>query len=123
MGSKRAGPVRPARPGVLAERCSSRPVGGRDRSLGWPADDGNREEHGRGREQRPLTGWDKPELDLSNAQWQSSSRGLGDVQIAFVEGFIAMRNSGRPESPSLIFTPAEWGAFVSGAREGDFDLT
>ncbi len=63
-------------------------------------------------------GWDKPELDLSKAEWQSSSRGLGDVQIAFVEGFIAMRNSGRPESPSLIFTPAEWGAFISGARGG-----
>lgn len=56
-------------------------------------------------QRRPLTGWDKPELDLSNAQWQSGSNGLGDVQIAFVEGFIAMRNSGRPESPSLIFTP------------------
>ena len=74
-------------------------------------------------QQQPLVGWDKPELDLSRADWQSSSRGLGDVQIAFVEGFIAMRNSGRPESPSLIFTPAEWGAFVSGAREGEFDLT
>ncbi|GLW50280.1 hypothetical protein Stsp02_59410 [Streptomyces sp. NBRC 14336] len=74
-------------------------------------------------QQQPFTGWDKPELDLSNAEWHSSSRGLGDVQIAFVEGFIAMRNSGRPESPSLIFTPAEWGAFVSGAREGEFDLT
>ncbi|MFC7512288.1 DUF397 domain-containing protein [Streptomyces thermocarboxydus] len=73
-------------------------------------------------QQRPLTGWDKPELDLSNAQWQSGSKGLGDVQIAFVEGFIAMRNSGTGES-LLIFTPAEWGAFVSGAREGDFDLT
>jgi len=75
-------------------------------------------------QQQPLTGWDKPErLDLSNADWHSSSRGLGDVQIAFVEGFIAMRNSDRPQSPSLIFTPAEWGAFVSGAREGEFDLT
>ncbi|MEG3630140.1 DUF397 domain-containing protein [Streptomyces poriticola] len=73
--------------------------------------------------QRPLTGWDKPQLDLSKAQWQSSSRGRGDVQIAFVEGFIAMRNSARPESPSLIFTPDEWGAFVTGAREGEFDLT
>jgi hypothetical protein len=74
-------------------------------------------------QQHPLAGWDKPELDLSSADWHSSSRGLGDVQIAFVEGFIAMRNSGRPEGPSLIFTPAEWGAFVSGAREGEFDLT
>ncbi|MER6462092.1 DUF397 domain-containing protein [Streptomyces sp. NPDC048409] len=74
-------------------------------------------------QQQSVLGWDKPELDLSEAEWQSSSRGLGDVQIAFVEGFIAMRNSGSPQSPSLIFTPAEWGAFVSGAREGEFDLT
>ena len=74
-------------------------------------------------EQRPPTGWDKPDLDLSNAQWRSSSRGRGDVQIAFVEGFIAMRNSARPDSPSLVFTPAEWGAFVSDARGGEFDLT
>lgn len=74
-------------------------------------------------QRKPLMGWDKPELDLSNAEWQSSSGGRGDVQIAFVEGFIAMRNGDRPESPSLIFTPAEWGAFVSGAREGEFDLT
>ncbi|MBV2352975.1 DUF397 domain-containing protein [Streptomyces sp. J2-1] len=74
-------------------------------------------------QQRPVMGWDKPELDLSGADWQSSSRGLGDVEIAFVEGFIAMRNGDRPDNPSLIFTPAEWGAFVSGAREGEFDLT
>jgi hypothetical protein len=74
-------------------------------------------------QQHPLAGWEKPELDLSNADWRSSSRGRGDVQIAFVEGFIAMRNSRRPESPSLIFTPAEWGAFVLNAREGEFDLT
>lgn len=48
---------------------------------------------------KPFAGWDKPDLDLSGADWQSSSRGAGDVQIAFVEGFIAMRNSERPESP------------------------
>ncbi|MER5767824.1 DUF397 domain-containing protein [Streptomyces sp. NPDC001985] len=70
-----------------------------------------------------FAGWEKPELDLSNADWQSGSRGAGDVQIAFVEGFIAMRNSGRPENPSLIFSPAEWRAFVRNAREGEFDLT
>ncbi|MFE7133234.1 DUF397 domain-containing protein [Streptomyces sp. NPDC057638] len=70
-----------------------------------------------------FAGWEKPELDLSNADWQSSSRGAGDVQIAFVEGFIAMRNGGRPGSPSLIFTPGEWRAFVLNAREGEYDLT
>ncbi|MDN3293277.1 DUF397 domain-containing protein [Streptomyces ficellus] len=73
--------------------------------------------------QQQLAGWNKPDLDLSKADWQSGSHGRGDVQIAFVEGFIAMRNGGRPESPSLIFTPAEWRAFVLNAREGEFDLT
>lgn len=73
--------------------------------------------------QQSFGGWHKPDLDLSNAAWQSSSQGVGDVQIAFVEGFIAMRNSRSPESPSLIFTPAEWRAFVIGARSGEFDLT
>lgn len=48
---------------------------------------------------------------------------MGDVQIAFVEGFIAMRNSERPESPSLIFSPDEWHKFVLNARGGEFDLT
>jgi hypothetical protein len=71
----------------------------------------------------PPPGWNKPELDLSNAEWRSGSQGRGDVQIAFVEGFIAMRHAARPESPSLIFTPAEWHAFVLNARGGEFDLT
>ncbi|WP_326763851.1 DUF397 domain-containing protein [Streptomyces sp. NBC_01591] len=57
--------------------------------------------------QQPFAGWDRPDLDLSNAQWRSGGQGAGDVQIAFVEVFIAMRNVGKPGGPSLIFTPAE----------------
>ncbi|MGK5729036.1 DUF397 domain-containing protein [Streptomyces sp. URMC 124] len=64
-----------------------------------------------------------PELDLGNAAWQSSSQGTGDVQIAFVEGFIALRNGRHPDGPALVFTPGDWRAFVLGAREGEFDLT
>ncbi|MFD3451103.1 DUF397 domain-containing protein [Streptomyces sp. NPDC058691] len=71
----------------------------------------------------PLAGGTKPQLDLVNAEWQSSSQGTGDVQIAFVEGYIAMRDGRNPEGPSLVFTPAEWRAFVLGARDGEFDLT
>ncbi|CAM5277556.1 DUF397 domain-containing protein [Streptomyces abikoensis] len=63
-----------------------------------------------------------PDLDLANAAWQSGSQGVGDVQVAFVEGFIAMRN-GRNPGPAVVFSPAEWRAFVIGAREGEFDLT
>ncbi|MEV4442737.1 DUF397 domain-containing protein [Streptomyces sp. NPDC049577] len=66
----------------------------------------------------------RPELDLANATWQSSSRGArGDVQIAFVEGFVAMRNGRNPDGPALIFSPGEWRGFVLGARDGEFDLT
>lgn len=73
------------------------------------------------RPQQPFAGWDKPELDLGNARWRSASQGVGDVQIAFVEGFIAMRNAGRPGSPPLVFAPAQWRTFVVNAREGEFD--
>ncbi len=65
----------------------------------------------------------KPRLDLAEADWLSSSQGVGDVQIAFVEGYIAMRDGRQPEGPVLVFTPAEWRAFVLGARDGEFDLT
>lgn len=65
----------------------------------------------------------KPQLDLTGAEWLSSSQGVGDVQIAFVEGYIAMRDGRNPDGPALIFTPGEWRAFVLGARDGEFDLT
>lgn len=65
----------------------------------------------------------RPELDLSGADWQPSSRGAGDLQVAFVEGFIAMRDSDRPGDPSLVFAPNGWRKFVLGARAGRFDLT
>ncbi len=65
----------------------------------------------------------KPQLDLGEAEWMSGSNGVGDVQIAFVEGYIAMRDGRSPDGPALIFTPAEWRAFVLGARDGEFDLT
>jgi hypothetical protein len=35
-------------------------------------------------------------------------------------GGIAVRNSRFPDGPALIFTRAEWEAFVRGARDGDF---
>ncbi|MFE0379218.1 DUF397 domain-containing protein [Streptomyces inhibens] len=70
-----------------------------------------------------LAGGPRPELDLTQAEWQSSGQGVGDVQIAFVEGYIAMRNRRSPEIPAVIFSPAEWRAFVLDARDGEFDLT
>ena len=65
-------------------------------------------------------------LDLSNAQWSKSSRSGPDrdncVEVAFVGESIAVRDSRNPDGPALIFTAAEWDAFVGGAKDGEFDL-
>lgn len=64
-------------------------------------------------------------LDLTDAQWlrggESTDPDEGHLEIAFVEDHIAMRNSADPDGPVLIFTPAEWEAFVLGVRDGEFD--
>jgi Domain of unknown function (DUF397) len=38
------------------------------------------------------------------------------------EYVVTLRNGGRPDGPTLVFTPAEWDAFVAGVRDGEFDL-
>jgi Domain of unknown function (DUF397) len=43
------------------------------------------------------------------------------VEVAFLSGGeVAMRNSRDRGGPALIFTGAEWNAFLSGARDGEF---
>jgi len=45
------------------------------------------------------------------------------VEVAFVDGKVAVRDSKDRRGPVLVFTPAEWEAFVGGVRDGEFDLT
>jgi len=55
-------------------------------------------------------------------KWRKSSF-CGDgfcVEVAEVDGDIAMRDGKRPEQPCLIFTMPEWDAFVTGVRAGEF---
>jgi len=65
-------------------------------------------------------------VNLANAVWQKSTRSgpYSDncVEIAFVDEAIAMRDSKHPDGPVLLFTQAEWDAFVLGAKDGEFDL-
>lgn len=65
-------------------------------------------------------------VDLSQARWVRSARsgpdGGNSVEVAFVDGAIAVRDAENPNGPALIFTPAEWDAFVGGAKDGEFDL-
>lgn len=65
-------------------------------------------------------------LELSNAPWFKSSWSGPNcdncVEVAFVDEAIAVRDSKNPSGPALIFTAAEWDAFVGGAKGGEFDL-
>ena len=65
-------------------------------------------------------------VDLSSARWMKSSRSAAAcdncVEVAFVDDAIAVRDSKNPDGAALIFTPAEWDAFVGGAKDGEFDL-
>lgn len=45
------------------------------------------------------------------------------VDVRFhADGTVEVRNSNEPSGPTLSFTPDEWGAFLEGARVGEFDL-
>lgn len=65
-------------------------------------------------------------VDLTDAVWQKSSRSgpYSDncVEVAFVDGAIAVRDSTHSDGPILLFTQQEWDAFVGGAKDGEFDL-
>jgi Domain of unknown function (DUF397) len=63
-------------------------------------------------------------VDLASATWRKSSRSgaNGCVEVAFVDGKIAVRDSKDRRGPMLVFTPLEWDAFVGGVRDGEFDL-
>jgi Domain of unknown function (DUF397) len=59
--------------------------------------------------------------------WVKSSHsgptGGNCVEVAFLaDGEVALRNSRDPDGPALIFSGAEWDAFLSGARDGEFGL-
>ncbi len=64
--------------------------------------------------------------DLTYATWVKSSRSDGNggqcVEVAGnLPGIVAVRDSKDANGPVLSFTPAEWNAFILGAKDGEFD--
>jgi hypothetical protein len=64
-------------------------------------------------------------VNVSDAAWRKSLRSGTNacVEVAFVDGKVAVRDSKHQGGPVLEFTPLEWDAFVGGVRDGEFDLT
>jgi hypothetical protein len=67
----------------------------------------------------PPTGSANRELAWRKAQ--SSVANGACVELAPVDGMIAIRDSKDPDGPILRYTPAEWQAFLDGAKTGEFD--
>jgi Domain of unknown function (DUF397) len=63
-------------------------------------------------------------VDLSRADWRKSTRSgcNGCVEVAFVEGGVAVRDSKDRSGPMLVFGPHEWMAFIAATRNGEFEL-
>lgn len=65
-------------------------------------------------------------VNLAGAAWRKSTRSgpYSDncVEVAFVGGAVALRDSKDKTGPVLLFTPEEWLAFVGGTKDGEFDL-
>jgi len=59
------------------------------------------------------------------ARWVKSSLSFSNgacVEVADLpDGRVGVRHSKDPSGPVLRFTPAEWHAFLTGARAGEFD--
>jgi hypothetical protein len=58
---------------------------------------------------------------LSWIKAQASTHNGACIEIASAIGNIAMRDSKDPGGPILVYTPAEFSAFLDGARSGEFD--
>jgi hypothetical protein len=67
----------------------------------------------------------KGQFDESGAMWQTTpdpDGTPGRIGVAFVDDLIGMRDMAEEGGPVLVFTPAEWDAFLGGVQDGEFDL-
>ena len=62
-------------------------------------------------------------VDLSESEWYKSTQsGInGCVEVAFLDGTVAIRDSKDRNGPVLRFTAHEWATFVNGVRNGVFE--
>lgn len=57
-------------------------------------------------------------------EWRKATRSMNNgqcVELARAGSMIAVRDSKDPAGPILMYTPAEFSAFIDGAKKGEFD--
>lgn len=64
--------------------------------------------------------------DLDGLKWRKSSHSSDGGQCVetatLPDHWVAVRDSKHPHETILMYTPAEWRAFIAGAKAGEFDL-
>ncbi len=65
--------------------------------------------------------------DLTGAKWHKSTRSGGNggdcVEVADnLPDVVAVRDTKNRDEATLIFTHGEWTAFLTGVKDGEFDL-
>ncbi|RZU50132.1 uncharacterized protein DUF397 [Krasilnikovia cinnamomea] len=65
-------------------------------------------------------------MDLTGARWHKSTRSGANgncVEVAEnLPGIVAVRDTKDRDGGTLVFTDAEWAAFIGGVKAGEFDL-
>ena len=69
-----------------------------------------------------------PATELAGVSWlksQPQRPDRGQLRRGRIPagGDVALRNSRHPDGPALVFTRAEWEAFLGGAGDGEFGRT
>ncbi|MBB5123091.1 hypothetical protein AF335_28960 [Streptomyces eurocidicus] len=62
--------------------------------------------------------------DMTNAVWTKSERshnGADCIEVAHIDGGVAIRNSNLPDQVIFAFT-SEWDAFTGGVQDGQAEL-
>ena len=63
------------------------------------------------------------QIDRSALRWRKASGSTGNgacVEVAPIEGGVAVRDSKNPDGPILQYTDAEWLVFLDGVKNGEF---
>jgi hypothetical protein len=72
-----------------------------------------------------FTAGEDPGMPDSGSRWIKSSLSFSNsncIEVARLpDGKVGVRDSKNPDAAILRFTPAEWQAFLGGARRGEFD--
>ena len=63
----------------------------------------------------------------ARGSWRKSTASTGGgsecAEVAFDGDVVRMRHSHDPSGPVLTFSLAEWAAFLTGVRQGEFDVS